>query len=158
MAPTPTFGGRFAPPVGARGSFPDAPQPGGERAPEAHDADLRGPKNLLLELRRARVEGVASSASQAYREGLGSIDESSRLELSNVTQAAAPTVNNGVVVRLDAESSWLVTGTCYLTGLELAPHAILKGHGGRALRMEVDGAETPVEAGSYRGRIVLRLV
>lgn len=155
----PTFGGMFAPPEGVRGSFLDAPPPGGEKAPpREHDADLRGPKNLLLELRRARVEGVASSASQAYREGLRSIDEGSRLELSNVTQAAAPTVNNGVVVRLDAESTWLVTGTCYLTGLELAPHAILKGYGGKALRMEVDGAETPVEAGSYRGRIVLRPV
>ena len=43
----------------------------------------------------------------SYREGVTRIDQFNRLELSNITQAAAPTVNNGVLVRLDRYSSWL---------------------------------------------------
>ena len=152
----PTFGGMFAPPAGGDGPMGEPPA----EHPDphvGHDADLRGPKNLLLELKDARVEGVISSASQAYREGVKRIGRDSRMELSNVTQAAAPTVNNGVLVRLDRYSSWLVTGTSYLTSLDLAPNAILKGAGGRKLVMTVDGVETAVAPGHFQGRIVLSL-
>lgn len=158
MNTQPTFGGMFAPPAGAE-SFLDAP-PEGQEHPNPHvdhDAELRGPKNLLVEIKNSRVEGVISSASQAYRDGVTQIDQYNRLELSNITQTAAPTVNNGVIVRMDRYSSWLVTGVSYLTGLELADTAILKGYGGRKLTMTVDGLETPVAPGSYRGRIVLSL-
>ena len=66
-------------------------------------------------------------------------------------------MNNGVLVHLDRYSTWLVTGTSYVTELELAPNAILKGAGGRKLVMTVDGVETPVAPGRYQGEIVLTL-
>ncbi len=158
MNTQPTFGGMFAPPAGAESILDGPPQGQDHPNPHVdHDADLRGPKNLLVELKNTRVEGVISSADQAYREGVTRIDQYNRLELSNVTQTAAPTVNNGVLVRLDRYSSWLVTGTSYLTALELAPNAILKGYGGRKLVMTVDGVETAVAPGRYEGRIVLTL-
>ena len=62
-----------------------------------------------------------------------------------------------MLVRLDRFSTWVVTGTSYLTSLDLAPNAILKGSGGRKLVMTVDGVETPVAPGHYQGTIVLTL-
>lgn len=166
-APTtaPTFGGMFAPPADASAGGPGAPG-GPEGAPGAdhpdphmgHDKDLRGPKNMLIELKNTRVEGIISSAAQSYREGVKVINQANRLELSNITQTAAPTVNNGVIVRMDRFSSWLVTGTSYITALELGENAIVKGAYGKKLVMTVDGVETPVEWGhSYYGKIVLSL-
>lgn len=117
--------------------------------------DLRGPKNLGLNLKNARVEGVISAASQKYRDWLKVITEDCRRELSNVTQTAAEPVNNGVVVNLDKDSEWTVTGTSYITALSIAPGAVVKAPGGRKLVMTVDGAITPAEAGSYAGKIAL---
>lgn len=135
------------------------PSDGVEKAPhEDHDAHLRGPKNLLLDLKDVRFEGVASSASAAYRQGLTEIEENSRLELSNITQAPTPTVNNGVIVCLDQDSTWIVTGTCYLTRLTLAPGAILKGVTGKRLTMTVNGLSTPIVPRDHIGAIVLSLV
>ena len=158
MNTQPTFGGMFAPPAGTESILDGPPQGQDHPNPHVdHDAELRGPKNLLVEMKDARVEGVISAAEQAYREGVTRIDQYNRLELSNVTQTAAPTVNNGVLVRLDRNSSWLVTGTSYITSLDLAPNAILKGAGGRKLVMTVDGVETAVAPGHYEGEIVLSL-
>ena len=117
--------------------------------------DLRGPKNMGVNLKGSQITGIIRSAGQAYREGLTRIDESNREELSNVTQWAAPTVNNGVVVSLDSGSAWTLTGTCYITGLTLADGAVLKAAGGKRLSMTVDGVETPVQSGAYIGKIVL---
>lgn len=166
-APTtaPTFGGMFAPPADAPAGGPGAPG-GPEGAPGAdhpdphvgHDKDLRGPKNLLVELNDTRVEGIISSASQSYRDGVKKICQGNRLELSNITQEAAPTVNNGVIVRMDRFSSWLVTGTSYLTVLELGENSIVKGANGKKLVMTVDGVETEIVPGTrYAGKIVLKL-
>ena len=117
--------------------------------------DLRGPKNMGVNLKGSQITGIISSAGQAYREGLTRIDESNREELSNVTQWSAPTVNNGVVVSLDSGSAWTLTGTCYITGLTLADGAVLKAAGGKRLSMTVDGVETPVQSGAYIGKIAL---
>lgn len=116
--------------------------------------DLRGPKNMLVALTDARVTGRISSATQAYREGLTIIDSTLREELGNVTQTPAPTVNNGVIVTLDAGSEWVVTGTSYLTRLDISEGASVTACGG-SLVMTVDGVETVPAAGSYTGKIVL---
>lgn len=120
-----------------------------------HRDDLQGAKNLGLFLKNVQLEGVVSSATQAYREGLYVIEPINRLELSNVTQTPAPAVNNGVVVSLDGSSVWTVTGTSYLTALTLADGAVLTAPAGKTLTMTVDGAETAVQPGAYTGKIVL---
>ena len=117
--------------------------------------DLRGPKNLGMNLKGTKITGVISAASQAYREGLTLILEDNRLELSNVTQAAAPVVNNGVVITLDESSAWTVTGTSYVTALNIAEGASVTAPEGKTLTMTVDGVETAVAPGSYAGKIVL---
>ena len=61
--------------------------------------------------------------------------------------------------RCDGEdSTWYVTGTSYLTSLELAETSLIRGKGGKQVVMTVDGAETPLVQGCrYTGRIVLTL-
>lgn len=145
------FGETNWPPAGG-------PHGGHAGAPEAkprHRDDLQGAKNLGLFLTNVQLTGVVSSATQAYREGLHVIEPINRLELSNVTQTPAPTVNNGVVVTLDAASSWTVTGTSYLTGLELADGATISAPEGKTLKLTVDGVETAIVPGKYQGKLVL---
>lgn len=123
-----------------------------------HDPEeLRGPKNLGVNLKNARVRGTISAAAQAYREGVTEITNDNCLELSNITQKAATPVNNGVVVTIDGGSSWIVTGTSYLTSLTIEEGAKLEAADGKTLAMTVDGNETAVNPGRYKGVIVISL-
>ncbi len=119
--------------------------------------DLRGAKNLGVNLENTTLKGVISAAVQAYMPGVRVINDKNRLELSNVTQTASAPVNNGVVVSLDKSSVWEVTGTSYLTKLELAEGAVIKAADGKTLKMTVDGAEKACLPGVYTGKIVLEL-
>ncbi len=133
---------------------PPAPPEGAEMPPRS---DNRGPKNLGLTLRGTKLEGVVSSAKQAYRDGLTVIREDNRLELSNIRQWAAPTVNNGVIVDMDGESVWTVTGTSYITALKLAEGSVVRAPEGKKLSVSVDGKSVELAAGEYTGRIVLEV-
>ena len=76
--------------------------------------------------------------------------------MSNITQTAAPTVNNGVHVCMDTNSTWVVTDTSYLTKLELGKASEVKAPAGKTLTMTVDGKETELlPGGGYQGHIVL---
>ncbi len=121
--------------------------------------DLRGPKNMGVNLIGTKITGVISSAEQFYREGVTRIDAGNRLELSNVTQTAAPTVNNGVCVSLDGQSEWVVTGTSYITDLLLEPGAVLRAPEGKQLDISIDGVRAYIQNGTghYTGRIVLEV-
>ena len=140
------------------GLFPPKPEgfimPGSP--PDRHNGDdLKGAKNLGVNLTNTTVVGRISAATQAYREGLNLINWNNRDELSNVTQTAALPVNNGVVVTLDAASVWQVTGDCYLTGLTLAQGAKLIAPEGKTLTMKVNGQVVEPQTGSYTGLIEL---
>lgn len=133
----------------------DTPEP--PRAmpgPVRHNGDdLRGPKNLGLNFTNVKVEGIISSATQAYKKGLTLILEDNRRELSNITQTAAETVNNGVIVSLDKNGVWTVTGTSYITALNIAAGAQVKAPAGKTLTMFVNGKRTKIAAGKYSGKI-----
>lgn len=138
-----------------------APEEGGDVYGESMEGrhngdDLRGPKNLGLNLKNSHIEGVISAALQHYRKGLTVIHADERMEISNVTQTAAVPVNNGVILQLDETSGWVVTGDSYITALTLKPGAKLEAAGGKALCMTVDGQETSIRPGSYAGQIVLK--
>ena len=60
-----------------------------------------GPKNLQVKLDHSELTGTISAAKQHYRSGITYIDETTREELCNVTQEAAPAINNGVIVILE---------------------------------------------------------
>lgn len=135
--------------IGPVGFF-DAP-PEDMPAPPDH----RGPKNLGLEMKNARVTGRISAAGQSYREGLKRITEENRLELSNVRQWAREPVNNGVCVTVDGSSAWTVTGDCWLTALTLAEGAVLAAPAGKTLTVTVDGGPVDIGPGKYTGVIKL---
>lgn len=119
--------------------------------------DLECPKNMGIAMHNTTVTGVISSATQKYRDGLTLIDESNRLEMANITQTPAPTVNNGVVVTLDETSAWIVTGTSYITALTLEKGAKIAAESGKTLNMLVDGVATEIAPGTYQGTIVLEV-
>ena len=69
-----------------------------------------------------------------------------------VDAQAAPTVNNPVSVTMQNGSTWMITGSNYLTSLTLDESSSIKGMG---LVMTVDGVETEIAPGTYTGEIVL---
>lgn len=117
--------------------------------------DNSGPKNLGITLKNTTIEGIISSAVQYYRDGLTEITAANRIELGNITQEAAPTVNNGVVLSLDSSSCWIVTETSYITSLTLEAGAAVTAADGKTLSVTVDGTEVELAPGSYTGKIVL---
>lgn len=119
--------------------------------------DLECPKNMGIAMHNTTVTGVISSATQKYRDGLTLIDESNRLEMANITQTPAPTINNGVVVTLDETSAWIVTDTSYITALTLEKGAKIAAAPGKTLNMLVDGVATEIVPGTYQGTIVLEV-
>ena len=138
------------PPMDGMDAPPEPPMPD----PDAN----QGPKNLVLKLEKASVTGMISSAKQFYPEGITHLGPDNCHEVNNVTQVAAPTVNNGVLLELDGASKWNVTGTSYITKLTLAEGAVIAAADGGSVRMTVDGTETPIAAGEYTGRIVIEKV
>lgn len=139
------------------GYLPAPPAPPEGVEPPPRKPDNKGPKNLGVTLRGTKLEGVVSSAKQAYRDGLTVIREDNRLELSNIRQWAAPTVNNGVIVDMDSESVWTVTSTSYITALRLAEGASVRAPEGKKLSVTVDGKPVELAAGEYTGKIVLEI-
>ena len=145
---------------GGPGSMPGMPPmggPGGPGGPGGMPPFMAGdaPKNLVLDLKSTSLEGIVSSATQHYREGLKFLEETIREELSNVTQTPAPTVNNGVIVSLDSTSTWTVTGTSYITSLTLAEGAKVTAPAGKTLKLTVDSKDTALSVGTLTGKIVL---
>jgi hypothetical protein len=118
---------------------------------------FQGVKTLDLKFANARVDGVISAATAAYREGVVLINASNPRELSMVTQTAHEPVNNGVIVSFDKYCVWTVAGTSYLTSLNVAEGAVIKAPEGKTLTMTVDGVKTEVAPGTYTGKIVMAI-
>ena len=117
--------------------------------------DLQGVKNLDLKFASAKVNGVISAATAAYKDGVTVIDFINNQELSAVIQAAHEPVNNGVIVSFDKDCVWTVAGTSHLTSLTVAEGAVIKAPEGRTLTMTVDGMEMEIVPGVYTGKIVM---
>ena len=75
-----------------------------------------------------------------------------------VTNQISPVVNNGVIVSIDGKSRWTVTGKGYISALHIDPGAKIAGAEGKTVKMTVDGVETAVAAGDYKGAIVIELI
>lgn len=107
------------------------------------------PKNLQVKLDHSELTGTISAAKQHYRSGITYIDETTREELCNVTQEAAPAINNGVIVILENGAVWNVKGSSYLTSLTIDETSVIRGV------LRVENEETEILPGSYTGQIVL---
>lgn len=130
---------------------PDAPP---QPVKRGTGQDLQGPKNAQLHFSNCNITGVISSAVQAYADGVTLISIDNCEELSNITQTAAQAVNNGMIVILDGNSIWTVTGTSYLTKLVIEDGARISAAEG-TLAFRVNGALTDIRPGTYIGNIEL---
>jgi len=137
-----------------------APAAGAKAAPAIRMMDsthMQGVKNLDLKFVKAEVEGIISAATAAYKDGLAVIDASNNRELGAVKQTAAEPINNGVIASFDKSSVWTVTGTSYLTSLTIAKGAVIKAAKGKALTLTVNGKQTDIAPGTYKGKVVIRV-
>jgi hypothetical protein len=119
-----------------------------------------GPDHLIIEY----PVGVCYDKGEPYaciNEG----HEEDYRYLGVVTNTPGPVINNhghrvgnnGVIVSLDANSSWTLTGTCYLTRLTVEEGSVVAGRDGAEVSMTLDGVQTPIEPGTYSGAIVLAI-
>ena len=114
-------------------------------------------RNLVLNFSGASVTGVITAAETLHY--VDTITSDNYYELGRVYNVPRPAVNNGVLVSLTNGSTWTVTGTCYLTRLELASGCLITAPGGKAIKMTVNGSEVAPEPGhTYVGDIVITLV
>ena len=141
-----------AAPGGAMPPFPgDMPAaPGGDMPPMDMPAfGGASAENLAVTLQNAVLTGRITASVSRHR--VPRVDKENCEELGEVINTPAPAVNNGVIVRLEAGSTWNVTDVCYLTSLTIAAGAAL--HAGSLL---VDGVERPIAPGTYTGAIEVR--
>lgn len=95
------------------------------------------------------------SATQAHH-AVSTITSANWQQLGEVTNEVQPIINNGVLVTVGSGSVWSVTGTCYLSKLDIAADAAVTGAGRGRVTMTVDGTATAIMPGqTYTGAIVL---
>lgn len=113
------------------------------------------PTNLAVYFEGVDYTGCisATTAKHAVKECI----EENYHHIGVVTNVISPVVNNGVIISLDGTSSWTVTGSGYLSALHIAPGAKIVGADGKPVTMLVDGVETPICAGDYKGAIEIRI-
>ena len=121
------------------------------------ESKFYGPRNIEVKLENVRIDGIISSATQAYKEGLEVINRYNLTELGNITQTAAPAINNGVIVSLDKDSVWTVAGTSYINSLTIAEGSVIKAPEGKKLSVTVNGEAVELAAGEYKGTIVIEV-
>ena len=117
---------------------------------------------LTVTFKNARITGAITTA--AVEHVLGPNGEEITMEHPELyyligevtnTYCAIPEDAHGLMVSLDADSTWIVGKTSYLTGLNIADGAAVKAPEGYSVTLTVDGVETPNKAGTYKGNIVL---
>jgi hypothetical protein len=121
-----------------------------DAAVENGGKDQRGPKNLAVNAVNTHITGVISSAVQAYPDGVTELTVDNCLDVSNITQRAAKPVNNGVILHLDKNSIWTVTGESWLTKLVIEEGATVEGI------IIVNGVQMPAIADEYIGMIKVK--
>lgn len=114
------------------------------------------PRNLVVNLDEASLQGVVSASTARHSQP--TITSKDYRLLGVVSNTVGSVVNNGVILSLAGASTWTVTGTSYLSSLTVGDGSALKGAGGKAVVVTVDGvATTPVAGVTYTGDIPVSL-
>jgi hypothetical protein len=135
---------------------PDAPPPDFGSLRGFVGDDLQGAKNLDVKLVNARLNGIISASTAAYKEGLTEIGPDICEELGMVTHTPAQPINNGVILTVDKDSVWTVPETCFLTSLTWEDGGKIVAADGKDLTVLVNG-DVVTEPGTYTGRIVIEV-
>lgn len=130
---------------------PDGP-PEGFAPPEMLE-DAEKAKNMAVKLSNTRITGIITASKAVHR--AGRINKANCEELGEVINTTREAINNGVIVSLDAQSAWTVTGTSYLTALNIAEGAAVTAAEGKTVSMTVDGKPAELVPGCFTGKIVI---
>ncbi len=129
------------------------PQGGGPPGAGGPPPSVSG-MNLVLNFDNSTVTGTITAASARHvKNPITPADYQMLAEVVDTPEAA---INNGVVVSL-THSTWTVTGTSYLTSLTIASGSTVAAPQGQKLTVMVDGTAKPLQAGTYKGAIVLKV-
>ncbi|MEV6347922.1 hypothetical protein [Actinoplanes sp. NPDC051851] len=114
-------------------------------------------QNLVLTFTDATVTGVISASLAVHEESPIDFNTYGNYQqLGVVTNTPQAVVNNGVIVTLTAGSTWLVTGTSYLSSLTVSSDSSVTTAAGTTPTLTVDGVTTTLRAGrSYTGAITV---
>jgi len=110
-------------------------------------------RDMHLSLTSASLTGRITSGNV---EGWNAICKEKGFESYLIDPDGYKTVH-GVNLTLNPGSVWNVTGESTLTALNIEAGSLIAAQGGKKLKMTVDGVETPIKAGTYKGRIVLSI-
>ena len=113
------------------------------------------PINMAVMLENVQYAGVISAATGKH--SCEKISKANLTELGQLTNTPTPVINNGVIVKVDFGTVWTVTGTCYLSSLQIIDGSSLVGADGKQVVMTVNGEAEPVIPGKYTGNITLSL-
>lgn len=123
--------------------------------------------NVNVSLKNATLTGAITTATVVSEASLRGVDFTKFAPFTNEGAAFAfliGWVHNtytavddpfGITATLDAESTWMVDETSYLTGLTIAKSGSVTAPAGYKVSMTVNGERQALKAGSYSGKIVL---
>ena len=172
--PNKNFGSGAGPVGGSRGSSPEG-MPAGAGAGKAVTAIFRNMtlsgdiytsmtslNDVVVTFEKATITGAITTATAQHAVG----PNGERLVMQDKTDLyyligeeiptySATDEKYGMKVSLDADSTWVVSKTSYLTSLSLAEGAVVGAPEGQRVTMTVNGAKKPITAGTYEGKIVL---
>lgn len=138
--------------VGVPGDENDPHRPGGPR--DGGQGGV-GAINLALEFDNVSLCGVISSSVARHRVKV--VNKDNCEELGEVDHTSCPAVNNGVIVTLSSKTVWTVAGTSYLTALTISDESEVRAPGGKKVSIYIDGIETEIKPGKYKGSIEISI-
>lgn len=110
--------------------------------------------DVVVIFEKATITGAITTATQAVESEKPSKDK--YYLIGEIKHTYCATDNKyGVKVSLDGKSAWTVSKTSYLNSLTIADGASIAAPKGQKVTMTVDGIETAIKAGGYKGKIVL---
>ena len=119
---------------------------------------IRTPRSLVVSLEGSKITGAISLGQDTW-------EVTHFASGANTSQSIGYAISTklgmyreddfGLDLTLDGASTWNVTEDSYLTSLTIEEGAQIIGADGEAAVMTVNGTETPIEAGTYEGEIVI---
>jgi len=118
---------------------------------------MKGVGEMRVKLEKATVTGAISTGTAYPTSGKEPTKETFSTIGDVKNTLSAVDEKYGLKVALDGQSKWVVDKTSYLNSLTLDDGAVIAAPAGSSVRLVVDGVNTPVKAGSYKGKIELQV-
>ena len=121
---------------------------------------VRTPRSLDVTLDGSAVTGAISLGSDTWAVTHFASGNTASQEIGYAEKTVLGSFHEdgfGLSLTLKDSSVWTVTEDSYLTALTVDAASSVVGADGKAVSMTVNGAETPITAGTYEGEIIITL-